>query len=43
MVKNNCLKDVCIDLTIIDLEVGAAMKLEVPFSFSSYDFLDSIN
>ena len=38
------LNNVCFDdLTIIDLEVGATMKLEVPFSFSSYDFLDSIN
>lgn len=37
------LKDVCFDdLTIIDLEVGATMKLEIPFSFSDYDYLDSI-
>lgn len=37
------LKDVAFDdLTIIDLEVGTTMKLEVPFSFSDYDFLDSI-
>ena len=37
------LKDVCFDdLTIIDLEVGSTMKLEIPFSFSDYDYLDTI-
>lgn len=38
------LKDVAFDdLTIVDLEIGTTMKLEIPFSFSGYDFLDSIN
>lgn len=37
------LKDVAFDdLTIVDLEVGATMKLEVPFSFHSMDYLDTI-
>lgn len=37
------LKDVAFDdLTIVDLEVGATMKLEVPFTFSSMDYLDTI-
>ncbi len=30
------------DLTIADLEVGAAMKLEVPFTFGRVEILDSI-
>lgn len=38
------LKDVAFDdLTIVDLEVGSAMKLEVPFTFGSMDYLDTIN
>ena len=37
------LKDVAFDdLTVVDLEVGATMKLEVPFSFHSMDYLDTI-
>ena len=37
------LEDVAFDdLTIVDLEIGTTMKLEVPFSFGNYTFIDTI-
>lgn len=37
------LKDVAFDdLTVVDLEIGTTMKLEIPFSFHSMDYLDTI-
>lgn len=38
------LKDVAFDdLTILEVEVGALMKVERPFSFRDWEFLDSVD